>query len=67
VAINQATQERLAFIRYVHRHAIEQSRLPEAQSYVSILLLHDAMETMLLLVADRFGVAAGNSSTARRR
>ncbi|MFD6691324.1 hypothetical protein [Micromonospora aurantiaca (nom. illeg.)] len=53
-----ATARRLAFIRYLHRLADAQAQLPDPQSAVSLLLLHDAVESLLLLVADHYGLAS---------
>ncbi|TNH31862.1 hypothetical protein FHG89_00020 [Micromonospora orduensis] len=53
-----ATARRLAFIRYLHRLADTQAQLPDPQSAVSLLMLHDAVESLLLLVADHYGVAS---------
>ncbi|MEE6260964.1 hypothetical protein [Plantactinospora sonchi] len=47
---------RLAYIRYLHQVALQQARLPEPLSSTSILMLHDAVESFLLLAAEHFGV-----------
>ncbi|MEU8301138.1 hypothetical protein AB0C04_28100 [Micromonospora sp. NPDC048909] len=53
-----ATARRLAFIRYLHRLADAQAQLPDPQSAVSLLMLHDAVESLLLLVADHYSVSS---------
>lgn len=47
---------RLAFIRYLHSVGIDQAKLPDPLAAVSVLSLHDAVESFLLLVAEKFGV-----------
>lgn len=46
------TARRLAFIRYLHLFGIQQARLPAPMDSVSILMLHDAVETFLGLAAE---------------
>lgn len=58
VNLDPTTARRLAFIRYLHRLGDNQAQLPDPQSAVSLLMLHDAVESLLLLVADHYGVAA---------
>lgn len=58
VTLDPTAVRRLAFIRYLHRLADGQAQLPDPQSAVSLLMLHDAVESLLLLVADHYGVAS---------
>jgi hypothetical protein len=53
--LNQTIVSRLAFIRFLHHQGVQQSRLPEPQSSVSVMTLHDAVEAFLLLVGEHVG------------
>jgi hypothetical protein len=53
--LNQKIVSRLAFIRFMHHQGVQQSRLPEPQSSVSVLTLHDAVEAFLLLAGEHLG------------
>jgi hypothetical protein len=43
---------RLAYIRFLHQLAVDQARLPAPMSSVAVLMLHDAVESFLLLCAE---------------
>ncbi|MGC5022595.1 hypothetical protein [Micromonospora sp. DT47] len=58
MTLDPTTVRRLAFIRYLHRLGDTQAHLPDPQSAVSLLMLHDAVESLLLLVADHYGLAS---------
>jgi hypothetical protein len=58
MSFSQDEVSRLAFIRYLHQQAAQQARLPEPQSSVAVLLLHDGVEAFLLLAAEHLGAAA---------
>ncbi|MDQ7910798.1 hypothetical protein RB614_40535 [Phytohabitans sp. ZYX-F-186] len=58
VSLDPMIVRRLAFIRYLHGLGIDQARLPEPQSHASLLMLHDAVESLLVLAADHYGKAA---------
>lgn len=53
--LNHKTVSRLAFIRFLHHHGVQQSRLPEPQSSASVMTLHDAVEAFLLLAGEHIG------------
>lgn len=56
--VDADTIRRLAFIRYLHTLGTEQARLPEPLSGASLLMLHDAVESFLVLATDHFGAKA---------
>lgn len=58
MTLDQTAVRRLAFIRYIHGLGTTQAKLPDPQSAVSLLMLHDAVESLLLLVADHYGAAS---------
>jgi len=47
---------RLAFVRYVHGLATDQSRQPEPQRAAALLTFHDAVEFWLRLASERLEV-----------
>lgn len=49
MVLDNSTAKRLAFIRYLHTIAVEQSKKPEPLSCTSILMLHDSIELFLQL------------------
>jgi hypothetical protein len=53
--LNQKIVSRLAFIRFMHYQGVQQSRLPEPQSSTSVMTLHDAVESFLLLAGEYLG------------
>ena len=53
--LNQKIVSRLAFIRFLHHQGVQQSNLPEPQSSVSVMTLHDAVEAFLLLAGEHIG------------
>lgn len=55
MTVNQ--RRRMAHVRYLHQLGIDQAKLPDPQASVSVLLLHDAVESFLALVGDHVGVA----------
>lgn len=56
VSIDVIIARRLAYIRYLHQLGTQQALLPAPLSSASILMLHDAAESFLLLVAEHVGV-----------
>jgi hypothetical protein len=54
--VDPMTMRRLAYIRYLHQLGTDQARLPEPQSSASVLVLHDAVESFLLLAAEHLNV-----------
>ncbi|WP_155830379.1 hypothetical protein [Glycomyces tenuis] len=50
-------RRRMAHARYLHQLAVDQAKLPDPQASVSILLLHDAVESFLALAGEHVGVA----------
>lgn len=57
MSIDLGTARRLAYIRYLYQLGIDQARLPEPLSSACVLMLHDAVESFLILAAERYGVA----------
>lgn len=55
MSLNQKIVSRLAFIRFMHHQGVQQSRLPEPQSSASVMTLHDAVESFLLLAGEHLG------------
>ena len=53
--VDQATIERLAFIKHLHRQAEERSRLPQPHSSTAILGFHDSVELFLALASEEVG------------
>ncbi|WP_335992373.1 hypothetical protein [Glycomyces sp. MUSA5-2] len=54
MSITQGQVRQLAYIRYLHRLAVDQAKLPEPMASTSLLLLHDAAESFLILAAKHF-------------
>lgn len=54
-AITDSTMERLAFIRHLYQLGVEQARKPEPGNAVTILILHDAVDSLLQLGAEFLG------------
>jgi hypothetical protein len=52
------TAQRLAFITYLLRIGVEQSRQPEPLAAASVLTLHDSIELFLRLASERFNVGS---------
>jgi len=50
--MNPETMRRLAFIRYMYGIGVQQSRMPEPLSPVSVLSFHDAVELLLQLAVE---------------
>lgn len=48
--------QHLAYLRYLHQLAADQAKLPEPMSSTSILLLHDAAESFLMIAAEHFNL-----------
>ena len=55
MTVDLHTMRRLAYIRYLHHLGAEQARMPEPLSSASVLMLHDAVETFLLLATEFVG------------
>jgi hypothetical protein len=51
--VDSLTMARLALIRLLYIQGVEQSHLPSPRAYSGILILHDSVELLLGLVADR--------------
>ncbi|GGS98718.1 hypothetical protein GCM10010156_66060 [Planobispora rosea] len=51
-----ATMTRLAFIRMLHQHGVDQSHLPSPLNFTCILTFHDAIEMFLMLAGEHLGV-----------
>jgi len=60
VSVHPTVVQRLAFIRYLHRVGVEQSKAPEPMSGVAILTFHDAAELLLILCAEQLNVSKRN-------
>lgn len=56
--LDRQAAQRLAFIRYLHHLAVEQTRLPEPMSSASVLMFHDAVESFLVLAGEHLGAPA---------
>ncbi|MDN3239224.1 hypothetical protein [Glycomyces tritici] len=56
MSITQSQMQHLAYVRYLHLLAIDQAKLPEPMCSTSILLLHDAAESFLMLAAGHFNL-----------
>lgn len=52
MTLDPTTVRRLAFVRYLHGLGVEQSRLPEPLCSTAVLMIHDAVETFLLVSAE---------------
>lgn len=56
VTISGETMERLAFIRQLYHLGVEQSHRPEPMNAVAVLLLHDAVDSLVQLAAELLDV-----------
>lgn len=54
-ALDPQTMKRLAFIRLLHQHGVDQTRLPEPLTFTSVLSFHDAVEHFLILAGEHLG------------
>lgn len=54
---DETTIRRLAFIKYLYRVAVQESKGPEPLSSVSLLLFHDAIELFLQFASEYLGVS----------
>lgn len=57
MSLHPTVVQRLAFVRYLYRVGLEQSKAPEPMSGVAILTLHDAVELFLLLCAEQLNTS----------
>ncbi|MEV7684485.1 hypothetical protein [Streptomyces bungoensis] len=60
--LNADVVQRLAYIRYLHREGIEQSRQPPPLRSRAITSFHDAVENYLGLVAQHLGIELGRNT-----
>lgn len=59
--LDEATMERLVFIKALHRTAVEQSQKPQPMAAMSVLTFHDAVEAFLHLTAEEVGADTSSS------
>lgn len=55
MTLSPGQMQHLAYVRHLHQLAVDQARLPEPLCSTSVLLLHDAAESFLMLAAEHFG------------
>ena len=53
--LDEQMLRRLAFVRYIHGLAVDQSRQPEPQRAAALLTFHDAVEFWLRLASEKLG------------
>lgn len=61
-SLDQHTVQRLAYVRYLYREGIEQSKQPAPLRSRAITSFHDAVENFIGLVAQRLGVELKKNS-----
>ena len=60
--VEEVILRRLSLIKHLYRAGLEKAALPETISFSSILLLHDAIEMFMNLVAEKLGIKKGKQN-----
>jgi hypothetical protein len=55
--VPETTTKRLAFVKYLSNHAVQQSHLPEPMRAASLLCFHDAIEFFLYIASEHLSCA----------
>jgi hypothetical protein len=61
LALDPATAQRLAFIRYLYEQGVAQAEQPEPLSATAVLSFHDAVEAFLLVAAEHLKINLPNN------